>query len=148
MRPNFGFSEDYCSFHTSNAIRPNFSEFHRIFLNFSKIDRIGHLRFFLLRTNFQTPLTAFHHNVIQMITHSHSLLTHFKHYLPAWGLHHGISASSALHAFGNPNGSWIRCYRKDNQAVIICICASLHRIFHSHDSFRIFLKTSLTSDQA
>jgi hypothetical protein len=43
MRPNFGFSEDYCYFHTANAFHPNFSEFHLIFLNFLKIDEIGHL---------------------------------------------------------------------------------------------------------
>jgi hypothetical protein len=58
MRLNFGFLEDYCSFHTSNTIRLNFSEFHQIFLNFPKIDRIGHLRIFLLRANFQTLLIA------------------------------------------------------------------------------------------
>jgi hypothetical protein len=49
MRTNFGFSEDYCFFHT-NTFWPNFSEFHRIF---SKIDGIDHLLFFLLHTNFQ-----------------------------------------------------------------------------------------------
>jgi hypothetical protein len=31
MRPNFGFLEDYCFFHMSNTIRPNFSKFHWIF---------------------------------------------------------------------------------------------------------------------
>jgi hypothetical protein len=46
MRPNFGFLEDYCPIHTSNAVRTNFSEFHRFFLKFSKINGIGQLRFF------------------------------------------------------------------------------------------------------
>jgi hypothetical protein len=46
MRSKFGFSKDYCSFHTSNTFQPNFSEFHRFFSNFLKIDRIRHLRIF------------------------------------------------------------------------------------------------------
>jgi hypothetical protein len=46
MRLNFSFLEGSCSFQTSNVIRPNFSEFHRIFLNFLKIDRIDHLWIF------------------------------------------------------------------------------------------------------
>jgi hypothetical protein len=41
-------------------IRPNFSEFHQFFLNFSKIDGISHLQFFLLRTNFQTLQECWH----------------------------------------------------------------------------------------
>jgi hypothetical protein len=42
----FYFSGDYCSFHTLNGTRLNFSEFHRIFLNFLKIDGIDHLWIF------------------------------------------------------------------------------------------------------
>jgi hypothetical protein len=43
---NFVFSEDYCSFHMSNVIRLNFSEFHQIFPNFMKIDMIDYIRIF------------------------------------------------------------------------------------------------------
>jgi hypothetical protein len=50
----FQFFEDFCSFHTSNAIRPNFSEFHRIFSEFSENRRDWPPPIFLLRTNFQT----------------------------------------------------------------------------------------------
>jgi hypothetical protein len=53
MRLNFSFSEDYCSFHTSNVIRLNFSKFYQKFSNFLKIDGIDHLR-----TNFQTLLLS------------------------------------------------------------------------------------------
>jgi hypothetical protein len=46
MRSNFGFSEDYCSFHMPNAVRANFSEFHQFFPNFLKIDGTDPLQFF------------------------------------------------------------------------------------------------------
>jgi hypothetical protein len=46
MRPNFGFSEDYYSFHMWNTIQPNISEFHWFFLIFLKINRIDHLEIF------------------------------------------------------------------------------------------------------
>jgi hypothetical protein len=46
MRLNFSFSEDYCSFHTSNTIRSNFTKFSK--------KLIDHLWIFLLHTNFQT----------------------------------------------------------------------------------------------
>jgi hypothetical protein len=45
--------EDYYSFHTSNTIRPNFNEFHRIFQK-STVSVTSD--FFLLGTNFQTLL--------------------------------------------------------------------------------------------
>jgi hypothetical protein len=48
------FSKNLCSFRSSNAFRPNFSKFHRIFLNFIKYDGFTCLRIFLFPTNFQT----------------------------------------------------------------------------------------------
>jgi hypothetical protein len=57
MRSNFGFSKDYYSFHASNTIRSNFSEFHRIFPNFPKNRRDRSPPNFLLHTNFQTLIS-------------------------------------------------------------------------------------------
>jgi hypothetical protein len=51
---NFGFLEDYCSFHMSNVFRLNFSEFHRFFSKFSKNRQDRPPLIFLLYTNFQT----------------------------------------------------------------------------------------------
>jgi hypothetical protein len=40
------FLGDYCLFHTLNTTRLDFTEFHRIFLNFLRIDGIDQLRIF------------------------------------------------------------------------------------------------------
>jgi hypothetical protein len=87
MQPNFGFSEDYSFFHTSNMIRPNFINF----LNFPKLDGIDHLRIFKHWAQHVFYATQSRRTTRLCATPSSSVARHgFILTIPySTGLHHG-----------------------------------------------------------